>query len=328
MIKVKNLKIIFFHAALAFFIAALFCGICFSGQQRVWAAGQTSSVKAAAMPLAPVPIVGKQAKSYTILMYHHLAPAETCAKGGVNYGNNAVISLDVFAAQMKALYDKGYKTLLMSELYDYLAQGLMPPYNSVVITFDDGYASNCTMAYPILKQYGLKANIAVVVSSSEIAVDVSQYDDSAYGLPHLTFDQMREMAQSGIIEFGSHTYDGHGSVVINAKGETGPAMVNKIYFGNGVLESPWEYRERVANDLALSKSILEKELGVPITYFAYPYGRHNDTLTQALKDTGYLIAVTTQPNQAVAGNSLLLLPRVNASNNMTVTEYLKSIKNQ
>jgi len=327
--KKRNLQTICLHMALAFVLAALFFGLVFFGQERAWAAGQVSSVKAAEMPLAPVPINGKQAQSYTILMYHHLAPAWTCTQEGPYYGNNAIMSVDVFAAQMKALHDKGLQTLLMSELYDYLAQGLMPPAGSVVITFDDGYASNYALAYPILKQYGLKASIAVVVRSSETEIPLAEgasYPD--VGLPHLTFDQMREMAQSGLIEFGSHSYDGHGNVTINAAGETGPALVNKIYFGEGVLESDWEYRERIKNELVLSRQVLEKELGVAVTYFAYPYGRYNNALRQALKDAGYHIAVTTQAAQAVAGDSLLLLPRINASNDMSIEQYMHIIQNQ
>lgn len=324
MTEVKRRSLIF--AMICFVITLSFCFVALSSQAAL-AAGKTSSVTADPLPEAPTVVEGTASKGYTILMYHHLAPASVCVEGAPYYGNNAIISIENFEAQMAALSEKGYKTLLMSELYDYLSQGQMPPEGSVVITFDDGYASNYAYAFPILKKYGLKANIAVVVRSTEIEPPMPEGATyPAIGLPHLTFDQMREMQASGLIEFGSHTYDGHGDVVINAAGDVAPALVNKEYNPEtGTLETDWEFKLRVTNELTMSKSALERQLGVPITYFAYPYGRYSDMLQNLLTQNGYHIAVTTRSAQATAQDKALLLPRINVPNTMTVNEFLRVV---
>jgi peptidoglycan/xylan/chitin deacetylase (PgdA/CDA1 family) len=72
------------------------------------------------------------------------------------------IHKDAFEVQMRYIYENGIATLLLDDLRE-------PPQNSngkrgVVITFDDGNASDYTIATPLLKKYGLKAVFFVIVS--------------------------------------------------------------------------------------------------------------------------------------------------------------------
>ena len=60
------------------------------------------------------------------------------------------------------------------------------------LTLDDGYEDNYTNLFPLLKKYQAKATISVVTGS--------------IGQPGiLTADQIREMSDSGLVEFASHT---------------------------------------------------------------------------------------------------------------------------
>src|SRR5215211_4157243 len=74
-----------------------------------------------------------------ILCYHNIrygAPARL-----MNY----TVTPDAFAAQMKALYDSGYKTILPDELYEYLVHGVQLPAKPVMITFDDSDKDHFTV---------------------------------------------------------------------------------------------------------------------------------------------------------------------------------------
>lgn len=72
-----------------------------------------------------------------------------------------------------------------------------------MITFDDGYLSNYTLASPILKQTGMKATVALIVDHIEKA------DPSNTSRHSLDWDEVKAMYDSGLFQFGSHTYNLH-----------------------------------------------------------------------------------------------------------------------
>jgi polysaccharide deacetylase len=112
-------------------------------------------------------------------MYHSIDSEKN--KGG--------IFVDEFEEHIKWIKDK--KTFKMEELkgLDYT----LPP-NSILITFDDGYKNNYTLAFPILKKYNMKATIFLNTKFIE--------KDETY----LNWDEIREMYESGLIDFQLHTH--------------------------------------------------------------------------------------------------------------------------
>ena len=93
-----------------------------------------------------------------VLLYHHLLTEE---ENRLYRENGSVISTDEFEWQMKWLHDNGWQTVSSRELIDFLYEGKALPKKSVLITFDDGYASNLRYAAPVLRQYGYTAVIFV-----------------------------------------------------------------------------------------------------------------------------------------------------------------------
>ena len=252
----------------------------------------------------------KTSKVIPILMYHHLLPERDIVANKFT-DNGAIISAEDFAEQMKYLKDNGYNTLFWKDACAYLEQGRPLPAKSVVITFDDGYESNYIYAYPILKELGLKATINVVVKSSEMEPAERPAFDSKK-LSHLSFDQMREMVESGVISIQSHTYDGHREIYIGPGQETKPFLLTKEY--NHTLqkqETENEYRIRIADDLRQAKVVLERELGEEVVALAYPYGKYNTQVQEAMVATGYKYGVTVRSGYAETGKNMLTLPRIN-----------------
>lgn len=65
--------------------------------------------------------------------------------------------------ELKYLKENNYKTLSLSQLYDFLSgNDLNGKY--VMLTFDDGYADNYICAYPLLKKYGFNAVVFLITS--------------------------------------------------------------------------------------------------------------------------------------------------------------------
>jgi peptidoglycan/xylan/chitin deacetylase (PgdA/CDA1 family) len=91
---------------------------------------------------------------FAILLYHGVSAREH--RGIENYSRKHV-SADSFAAQMAEL--ASCETVLpLRELLARRAEGTLPR-RSVAVTFDDGFANNHEVAYPILREHGIPATI-------------------------------------------------------------------------------------------------------------------------------------------------------------------------
>ncbi len=210
---------------------------------------------------------------------------------------------------------QNYKIIGMDEFADTI-NGIRSKFRpSVVITFDDGYLDNYTLAFPTLMKYQVPAIIYVVteligtngmtwpdkieyalqrtqkstftlsclwgeeqlfignkaqkeIINVRIAQALKQVSDterklmldelcltlevdpsSASVRKMLNWDEIREMADHGI-EFGAHSH-------------THP-ILSQVSL------------EEAKQDILLSKTILEKQLGKPVRHFAYPNGRVED----------------------------------------------------
>lgn len=184
------------------------------------------------------------------------------------------VNPEVFERQMKLIKELGYETLSLDAYIKLRLAGKKVPRKTLVITFDDGYEDNYTQAFPILKKYGHAATIFL---------HVDKIDTPGY----LRWNQIKEMKQHKIT-FESHTL-------------THPHMPS----------FPQEIQHR---ELLESKRILEKELGYPIEYVAYPAGAFNEATKKAARDAGYKAGLTTNRGYAQNNSDLFELKRVRLSN--------------
>ncbi len=98
-----------------------------------------------------------------------------------------------FDAQIKWLKENGYTFLFAGEYTHRFRKAVM-------ITLDDGYEDNYTNALPILEKYGAKATVFVAT-------------DSVGNPDKMKPDQLRRMAESGLVSLGSHTA-AHGDITL------------------------------------------------------------------------------------------------------------------
>lgn len=182
-----------------------------------------------------------------ILLYHDLESAEhpNEKQGAATQGT--VVSVNNFEKQIKYLHDNGYTTVSLNQYMLLRQQNLTLPSKTIIFTFDDGHASNYTLAFPILKQYGYTACFFIV--SNNIGTKF-----------HLSRDQIMEMHRSGM-EFGSH--------------------------GASHFFLPLLSRSELVNELQGSKQSLEKIIETEIHYLAYPGGHYNNYVLSATRAAGY-----------------------------------------
>lgn len=68
--------------------------------------------------------------------------------------------------------------------------------------------------------------------------------------------------------------------------------------------------EKAFQEIKGSKEKIEKELGQPVYFFAYPYGEYNEEVVRMVEKSGYLAAVTTEQGMVVPGSNPLTLKRI------------------
>lgn len=223
-----------------------------------------------------------------ILMYHSVVPdGYDCGAWTTNQGQ--------LRADLQWMAEHGYTTVLPGEL----ASGKPLPKRAVLLTFDDGYANNYNVAFPVLKEFGAKAVIAPIVDYMESEV---------YGF--LSWDMCREMEASGLVEIGSHTYDLHRQI---------SNMPLGIARRSG--ESRKAYEERVFSDIETSIQLLESNLGHKINFFAYPYGQTDAWASDFLRKH-FAISVTTKEYVANTSGGFYDLPRYNINSVRTARNVL------
>src|SRR5207253_7977146 len=124
-----------------------------------------------------------------ILMYHYV---RVNPRASDRLGADLSVTPAHFAAQMKWLAANGFHTVTLDDLTAAIVEGEPLPSRPVILTFDDGYEDFYTAAYPILEEYRFKATSFVITGKV------------GWG-GYLTWDQMRKMQASGLVQFESHT---------------------------------------------------------------------------------------------------------------------------
>ncbi|HEM6184010.1 polysaccharide deacetylase family protein [Streptococcus suis] len=219
-----------------------------------------------------------------ILMYHaiHVMAPEEEANA------NLIVDPTTFESHLKALQDAGYYTLSPEEAYKVLTENVLPAGKKVVwLTFDDSLWDFYSYAYPLLKQYQMKATNNVITGFTE------------YGQAgHLTIEQIKEMQTAGL-SFQGHT----------------------------VNHPDLEYSsiEDQTNELTSSKAYLDSQLNQETIAIAYPGGRYSADTVALTEQAGYKLGVTTNNGLASASDGLLTLNRVRILPTTTAEGLLSEI---
>ncbi len=188
-----------------------------------------------------------------ILMYHYIS--ELPADADV-YRVNLTVVPEMFEAQLRYLYEQGYHTVTLQDVYDALATGRPLPEKSIVLTFDDGYKDAHINAMPLLQKYGFVGEFFVLATPAH-------YESPQY----LTWAEMRLMAEAGMS--------------VQAHGRDHYDLTNRAY-------------DFLVYQILGVKEAVEAHTGQPVRFFCYPSGRYDEDTLAVVESAGYLGAVTTQ----------------------------------
>lgn len=172
-------------------------------------------------------------KKTTILMYHSIGKA---ARGHETGTELYSVSEEDFHDQMQLV-----------ALAEHRAPG------KIILTFDDGFLNNYRIAFPVLREFELKAYFFITINR--------------VGHPgYMNWEKIRELHSAGMT-IGSH------------------GMTHAILDGQS--EEDLEY------EIKWSKKILEEKLGTAVDYFSVPRGFHNKRIIAKAKEAGYKAVFTS-----------------------------------
>jgi len=226
---------------------------------------------------------GLQEIQIPILLYHRFGPV---------VADSMTVTTNTFESQMKYLKDNGYIVIRLRQFVDYyLGKRQSLPSHSLVITVDDGHKSVYTDLFPFLKKYRIPVTLFVYPSA---------LSNASYAM---TWDQLREMKESGLLDFQSHTF-WHPNFK-NEKKRLKPA----------------EYENFVKTQLKKSKEKLERELNVKVDMLAWPFGIYDDELINKAIGAGYVAALSMDRRHTSISDNIMALPRYLIGNTDTLSRY-------
>ena len=242
--------------------------------------------------------------SLPVVMYHSVRQEE-------EYSGKYVITPAQLEADLKYLSENGYTAVSVEELHMFvLGEGELPS-KPVLLTFDDGYYNNYLYVYPLLKQHNAKAVISAVGEFSELYSEEPQ----AAGYSHLSWDQIREMAQSGFVEIGNHSYNMHSA-------DTRFGVIKKDGEGEA------EYISAITEDIEKMQLLLKGNSGIDCVIFAYPFGNYDKAGRECVESMPFIctLSCTEGLNEIKKGDSLQMLRRYNRPSGISSADFFESLK--
>lgn len=227
----------------------------------------------------------------------------------------------IFIKQLEYLRQNGYEFISPEKILQ-AKQGRAPlPDKAVLLTFDDGYLSFYNFVFPLLKLYKIPAVISIVTSWIDRP---SQKISSQL----MSWKQIKEVIDSGLVFISSHTHDLHKEIVYNSAGNVGPASSLFQYDPEtNNYESEENFSKRIAADLAESIKIIHRETGQKPFLLTWPYGEFNKLALAEAQKLGFEIIFILENGST----DLRRLERANRNmitNEIGIRDFIRALKKE
>lgn len=223
-------------------------------------------------------ILKKNNKFINVIYYHDIVHD----KGSSFQKTN----INTFKKQMKYIANHGYTTLRFDDLND---TTIKYSAKTIIIAFDDGWKSNYTEIYEFMKSLGLKYNVYLAIK--EIGVNPD----------YLTWEQVCQMHNEGIVGFGAHTY-------------THPDMSDI-----NLIDPQIEFNK--------TDEIFQERLGYQPLDFCYPFGKYStNSNSYIIKNTRYTRIYTSQMMYSYTQEGKIIFGRNGISNDDSFNVFKAKLK--
>lgn len=238
-------------------------------------------------------------------MYHHISEKSSAL-------GQYVVSPQQFENDLKYFKELGYTAISVDELINFSEGKFTMPEKPIMITFDDGYLSFYNYAYPLLQKYNMKAVLSIIGRYTDL---YSECDDHNVNYAHVTWDNVSEMAKSGLIDIENHTYDMH--ILSERKG----CMIKSG-------ESEDCYKTMLSSDLTIVQEKIKNATGKTPLAFTYPFGRMCKQSYDIIKEMGFKVSFGCEEKVNYLDKEnpdLYKLKRFNRASGKSSAEFFKNI---
>ena len=264
--------------------------------------GSVFALLASTLTFAATPKIDET--TLTVLGYHEVTDRKDALIP------DYAVTTQQFSDQMHWLKQNGFHFINVDQLIKAHQGEYQLPSKPVLITVDDGYQSFYQNAYPIIKKNNIPVVLAVVGSwlepqaNQKVDFDGKVIDRSEI----LSWDELKQMQESGLVEIASHSYHLHGGIMGNPQGNQEPAAITHLYNPETKqYETDADYQKRVFKDLKYNNNLLKAHGLHSPRVMVWPYGRYNMPLVKMAKKLGMPITITlddganhvTQPLQNI-----------------------------
>ena len=188
----------------------------------------------------------------------------------------------VFQAEISALAGHGYHAISQLQLYDALFHGAPLPSKPVLLSVDDGYVDDVNQILPVLKANHMVATFYIITG---------RFHEPGF----LNTAQVRRLDLAGM-DIGAHTRT--------------HVPLNAIPTGE------------MKNQILGSRDDLQRVLGHPVQWFAYPFGAYSAAVVDEVRRAGFVLAVTTNGGAAESSAAPLTMPRIHVGRAQTAAGLL------
>jgi len=234
-----------------------------------------------------------------VLMYHFFSNYEK------RKGQYTVYSKDL-KKDLEYIKNQGYTTITVKDLVNNIENNIKLPKKPIILTIDDSSKSFYTIMFPMLKEMNMKAILSVIGIYSE--------EESNNGF-HMSWDQLKEVEDSGLVELQNHSYNLHD-------------------YGNGKYgikqysyEDTETYKNRLKEDFLLNNEKLKSLNGITPLAFTYPLGYSNDIAKELIKELGFKASFSCAEKRLILDTNLYNIPRFNRDGRFTTSEMFGNIYN-
>jgi peptidoglycan/xylan/chitin deacetylase (PgdA/CDA1 family) len=275
----------------------------------------------------------------TVVMFHRVTAIGSPAQK--NADPEYSVPAPLFAACLR-FFGRHYTVVGLEQLRASLRDGSPLPAHSLLITFDDGWQDNVSVALPILRWQGFPA--AVFVAADVLAQTTSWWWQEillrALRTGCASWDQLWTLAGGKPLPPGdpelvllacygaldpSERLRLLAPFVADAAAEgthmIGPDGLRELAAGgiglgaHGAAHLPLTMMAEPETDLGRARAVLEPQLrplGQPLDVLSFPHGRYDSASLAAARAAGFSILLTSDPclNAAPAGRPGPLLGRI------------------
>ncbi|TCP53429.1 polysaccharide deacetylase [Tumebacillus sp. BK434] len=198
------------------------------------------------------------------------------------------VAADAFEKQLRYLAEHGYNSISFQDLAKAWYENRPLPPKPVILSIDDGYMNNYTIAYPLLKKYKMKA--VIFLTTNMIGADAN----------HVGWREIQEMEASGLV-----TFEAHG--------------VSHQY----LTKIPEAQARR---EVFEAKRVLDERLEHPVVAFSYPGGYNSPKIRSTVKEAGYLFGTVAKGGYASMSQGAYELHRIIVNGKEPPYQFVKSLK--